>query len=245
MRNFYSGASRGNGNGSGGTITLAPTIVVWPPRSQILADDGFVRNLYFYLLHRDGEAANVSHWTAQLLRGVSREAVVQIFENSLEYRTRWLRDLYRSLLRRDPDTKGLQDWLDYLAQGHRFEEVQAGFLASPEYFSPYFADDIDGFLTRVYRDVFNRPVDSSGQDTWSRLLANGATRREVALGVLTSQEAAGNVVTALYYEYLHRAPDAQGFADWVGLLQQGGSQTDVLTGVLASEEYFVYYGPVE
>src|SRR5262249_35667979 len=62
----------------------------------------------------------------------------------------------------------------------------------------------DLFVSQVYRDLLHREAGSGELAAWSRLLNEGTSRADVALGVAGSPEYAAGLVRGLYGAYLHR-----------------------------------------
>ena len=111
-------------------------------------------------------------------------------------------------------------------------------------------------MAALYLDVLNRPIDSSGQGTYSALLANGTTRAQVATMLLTSTEYYTGLVQGFYQRFLHRAADTMGLNAYVTQLSTppspttsfivGGATTssqpirdeDIIAALVGSQEYF-------
>ena len=112
----------------------------------------------------------------------------------------------------------------------------AQFLASNEYYQDQ-GGTPEGWLTGLYRDLFNRTPDAASFFLWNQELQNGTSRQTVALGFVTSPEEDMQFVTASYQQFLGRAPDAAGASAWVSALENGMSRTDVIANLVGSAEY--------
>jgi hypothetical protein len=103
---------------------------------------------------------------------------------------------------------------------------------------PPAAGDNGAWLSQVYIDLLNRPIDSAGLDGWTASLSQGATRTQVVLALEASPEYLTAVVQGYYQRYLHRNADAIGLNSWVAFLEAGGTKEQVQAGIAGSGEYF-------
>jgi len=62
------------------------------------------------------------------------------------------------------------------------------------------------YVTRVYRDVFNRVPDPAGLTAWTSALLNGTPRVAVANGITSSTEYRARLISTFYQRYLGRGP---------------------------------------
>ena len=60
--------------------------------------------------------------------------------------------------------------------------MDATIIGTEEYFQNRAGGTVDGFLTYLYGDVLNRPVDATGQAAFEAVLANGGSRTTVEPG---------------------------------------------------------------
>jgi uncharacterized repeat protein (TIGR03803 family) len=98
------------------------------------------------------------------------------------------------------------------------------------------------WLTQVYADFFHRPLDASGQATWTSLLNQGMSRTQVVQLIQTTIEYRTDVVEALYSQLLHRAADQAGLDAYTSFLGNGGTAEQVEAALLGSPEYFQLHG---
>jgi hypothetical protein len=96
------------------------------------------------------------------------------------------------------------------------------------------------FISQVYLDLLNRPVDPTGLATWSAVLAQpGGTPAQVVRGIEDSPEYRMDMVQGLYQRYLHRAADPIGLSTFMAsLATPGGTPEQVAEDMIASPEYF-------
>jgi hypothetical protein len=117
-------------------------------------------------------------------------------------------------------------------------------LQSLEYFQNRGSSTNTGFLTALYHDELNRPVDPAGASGWGGILDSGHTpdgsdpRAFVATGVVRSDEASRDVVGAFYGRFLDRTADPAGLSGWAGLIEDGTGSSTVIVGIIGSDEYF-------
>src|SRR5262249_7463092 len=115
---------------------------------------------------------------------------------------------------------------------------QATFLGSPEFLRQH-GGTVDGFLAALYQQVLGRPLDPSGAQHWGQALARGASRTDVAAGVLASREARTIVVQGPYQALLHRAADAGGRQGQRTGLGGGPPVEAIVAAIAGSREYAV------
>jgi hypothetical protein len=202
------------------------------------ADQIFVDQLYRDLLHRPADGAALSGWGGQLDAGtLTRAQLVQQIEQSTEYQTDVVQDVYTTVLHRPADPAGIALWTAFLAKGGTEKQLEAIFYGSGEYFANRGGSTTDGFLTALYQDILNRPIDSAGQQMGRQALANGTSRSALATIILNSSEADQDEIQALFQQYLHRPADTGGLANFTAYLQGGGSLEGVIVNLVGSSEY--------
>ena len=205
--------------------------------------------LYDGILGRDADAAGAKQWTTQINEGTSLNTIAQNFLNSGEYtdgdNTAFIDTLYGALLGRNigEDAAGAQNWLSVLANGGSLVDVVTGIATSQEAIAQ---DSTNGaFVQALYTAALGRDAGEDGLSAWVGQLVNGASRAEVAAGILGSSEAAekstDNFLNDLYVKALGRtedqaAADVAGKAGWVEALANGATHADVAIGIIGSQE---------
>jgi len=116
--------------------------------------------------------------------------------------------LYQAAFDRAPDIGGLNAWLDVysasipasvkalntvvaLAQtpiAPGSITIAQGFTSSSEFQNAYSGLDNQGFLTRLYNNVFSRAPDTAGLAAWTTAMNNGYTKEMVLVGFAESTE---------------------------------------------------------
>jgi hypothetical protein len=94
------------------------------------------------------------------------------------------------------------------------------------------------FVAQVYLDLLERPVDSSGLQTWSRLLDGGQSRSNVVWQIESSTEYRMLQICHLYRDILRRDPDPGGLQTQLKFLASGGTLQQLRGLLLGSQEYF-------
>lgn len=172
-----------------------------------LDDTAFIQTLYQNVLDRAPGDAEVQGWLDVFATGETREAVVQGFSESQEFKNQteldafffaearspsvWQDDvyrLYRATLDRDPDLAGFQGWLDALGSETPFLNAVTGFVASQEFQIRFGNVDDEAFVRLLYQNVLERDPTQSEVDGWLTQFNDGTTREEVVQGFSQSLE---------------------------------------------------------
>jgi hypothetical protein len=215
---------------------------LYGPRPSPDQTTAFVKGLYHALLGRDADSAGLAFWTSRLTTGETRAQVIQEIWISDEHRGDEVDYDYQTFLHRAADTAGRAYWVSQLKAGMDETAVAVGFLTSTEYALAH--PDNSAFVTGLYQDVLFRAPDTTGAQFWSGRFAFGASRGEVALGFLQSQEAFRRAVDSLYAAFLHRPGDSLGESYWNNQLvgPNGLPPAQVAQGFLVSDEFFIKAG---
>jgi hypothetical protein len=98
------------------------------------------------------------------------------------------------------------------------------------------------YVTHIYQDVLQRPVDPSGLAFWSGAIDGGTSPASVVRQIEQSLEYSNRVVQDTYQEVLRRAVDPSGLEHWSRFLQQGGTTQQLTAQLLGCDEYFMTQG---
>ncbi len=98
------------------------------------------------------------------------------------------------------------------------------------------------YVSAVYLDVLQRPVDAVGLTYWSTQLDQGAPRSSVAQQITHSAEYFAIVIRAAYRKFLGRAADDAGLAYWINRMQNGLTDQQLEAGFIGSAEYYTHSG---
>ncbi|MEI3238988.1 MAG: DUF4214 domain-containing protein [Lachnospiraceae bacterium] len=106
------------------------------------------------------------------------------------------------------------------------------------------ANDLAGFVTRLYQICLDRTPDANGLQSWIDVLQNHRdSGAGVAFGFVFSPEyqkkntSNDEYVTMLYRVMLGREPDASGKASWIKLMQDGVTRKYIFAGFIGSKEF--------
>jgi hypothetical protein len=98
------------------------------------------------------------------------------------------------------------------------------------------------YVSQMYLDTLNRPVDQGGLLYWSSQLDRGMPRAEVADLLTHSAEYFGIVIQGAYHQYLGRAADGPGLAYWIGQMQSGLTDQQLEAAFIGSPEFYQHAG---
>ncbi len=98
------------------------------------------------------------------------------------------------------------------------------------------------FVSELYHDLLQRPVDASGLAVWSAQLDQGVSRTQVATAIEGSQEYRTLQVQTAYQKFLHRAADSSGLTTFLNFLNNGGTVEQMDADIAGSQEYFQVRG---
>jgi hypothetical protein len=157
-------------------------------------------------------------------------------EGSGEYLDNQVQLLYQRYLHRQADSGGLQSFAGQLSHGATLEQVAAVLVGSSEYFQLHGGSNVS-FLNALYLDALGRTPDPFGQDSFTQMLAGGASRTAVALAVFTSSEYLTNLVGQSFSEYLGRNAFAEDLSNFSGNMQKGLTDQDLVAILLGSSEF--------
>ncbi|MFY0679758.1 MAG: DUF4214 domain-containing protein [Thalassovita sp.] len=206
----------------------------------------YVTLLYNNVLNREPDTAGLDGWVTHLNTGMSREAVLVGFSQSVEFQRSSAFSasefavglatdaagavfrIYQAALDRLPEVSGFTNWSTVIAQGATLTEIVAGFVGSREFQNTYGSLNDTDFVELLYQNVLGRASDANGLTTWTGQLAGGATRESVVLGFSESQEFVNNTNAPL--------------EAWMRGLGEndvlnGGSGDNILSGGLLSDRF--------
>jgi hypothetical protein len=104
---------------------------------------------------------------------------------------------------------------------------------------------VQGYITRVYSDLFNRAPDPTGLADWTSALIGGTPRVAVANAITSSAEYRSKLITGSYAHYLGRTPDPGGLASWLAAMGRGMTIEQMESGFIASPEYYAKSGSTD
>lgn len=144
---------------------------------------------------------------------------------------------YEQFLGRLPDSGGLNYWVSTMQAGMSENAVAAAILASSEAVSDAGSTNV-AWVDGVYHDLLNRAADPGGEQFWLGLLAAGASKGAVAMGIANSFEHESLVVEGDYQNLLGRLPTPTETAYWAAQLPASASDAPLTTALIGSPVYF-------
>ena len=234
----------------GSSFALARYLVPSPTPIDSSANAIYVDQLFLQLLGRQADPLGRTYFTALLDKGnsnhfltpaqqqqVARSQVVQLIENSVEFRSQEVQSLYQSILGRAADSQGLNAWVNFLGNGGTEAQVEAEVMGSEEFVNNH-GGTAAGFVQGVYDDLLGRDPDPAGGAAWVNLLNAGATTESVVTGVLRSAESATFVTGDLFANFLGRQPEPSAQAFFVNALMTGVPNEYLILFVVSSQEFY-------
>ncbi len=214
-----------------------PSIGAYEPQyaTNATANQVLVENFFEVLLGRLTDTGSAS-FVSELNSGISASTVVLQIEGSGEYLSDQVQLLYQRYLHRQADSGGLQSFISQLSHGATLEQVAAVLVGSTEYFQLHGSNNL-GFVSALYLDALGRTPDPFGQDSFTQMLAGGASRTAVALAVFSSQEYQSDLVSQSFAQYLGRAAFPEDLTNFTGMLQHGLTDQDLVAILLGSTEF--------
>ena len=171
---------------------------------------------------------------------------------------------YWLILGREQDQAGLESWTNKLkSKSATAADIVLGFLSSKEFVQKHKSSE--ELIEILYRTMLNRASDESGRNSWSKLIASGASMSQLVNGFSSSAEfkricekygiEAGTLpdglarspvayserliafATRCYREALNREPDEGGLQYWCNLLtRKTRTFSEVAAGFVFSDE---------
>src|SRR5262249_29654080 len=118
------------------------------------------------------------------------------------------------------------------------DQLRAILVSSDEYWQTRGGATVATFLRALYRDVLDREIDPSGEQTYGNLLRQNVSRFQVASFVITSDEGRQREVRGLYQQYLHRPADLSGLNAPATALRTRPPPEQVIALLVGSTENF-------
>ncbi|HEV3022143.1 MAG TPA: DUF4214 domain-containing protein, partial [Pirellulales bacterium] len=94
------------------------------------------------------------------------------------------------------------------------------------------------YVQHLYEDLLHREASNDELTFWTGKLAAGASKGDVAGGLITSQEHEQLVVNSLYTNFLGRTADTAGLSFFSSQLSAGGDEGATIAAIAATDEFF-------
>jgi len=102
------------------------------------SSSNWIASVYGELLLRTASTSEIAYWSGVIQNGASRQTVVELIEQSAEYRQlqgdSWVQGLYQNLLKRTGSSSEVGYWTNQLLNGTSQETVLVDFLISNEFY---------------------------------------------------------------------------------------------------------------
>ena len=200
------------------------------------ANAAWLRVVYVDTLGRQADDAGLDFWVSRLAGGGSRtrEDVVRGFVYSPEGSAVEVVRAYTELLDRQPEAGGAAFWTDYL-QHNPVIILRSNLIASDEYFEA--SGSNNAWLSDIYLEILNRPIDGGGAAYWADQLASGRTRWDVVFSLYVSDEALGQRADDYATEILSRVMTPSERIEAIQLMRAEDERA-LRAQLLASDEAF-------
>ncbi len=199
------------------------------------ANQILVENFFEVLLNRLTDSGSAG-FVNELNNGVSAGTVVLQIEGSSEYLGNQVQALFQRYLHRQADATGLPSFINLLSHGGTLEQAAAIIVGSPEYFQLHGGNNVS-FLKAMYLDALGRLPDAFGQDSFTQMLAGGASRTTVALAVFTSPEYRSNLIAQGFSTLLGRQAFPEDLTNFSNAFQNGLTDQVFVAILLGSTEF--------
>jgi hypothetical protein len=201
----------------------------------------FVAQAFQDLLHRPPTPAGLSHWSTLIDQGfVSRGQLISIIERSPEFRKIEITQAFQSIVGRDPLAKSVALFTSALNNGltlGSLGSLEASLYASQEYFTKNGGTN-SSFLSALFLSATGNTIDATSLDQYTQMLANGSTRKQVAIAVLNRTDALQHRVNNYFQEFLHRDATQTNLTNQVNAIRNGLRDEGLILRIVASPEYF-------
>ena len=195
-------------------------------------NEHFVRQLYLALMGRDPAAdpSGVNYWTGVLDKGTTREAMLNKFTSTAEYK-KLCADAGIELGTTISDTTykgkqgiGTKPYGPCAVCGEKTKVVQ--------------------FAERMYTECLGRAAEAAGLAYWSKGLYEKSITGQAILNnfflgseIKNKNHSNQEYVRRIYKVMLDRSPDSGGLNYWAGRLDKGDSPAVVIAGFIDSKEF--------
>jgi hypothetical protein len=147
---------------------------------------------------------------------------------------KWAKALFFDYVGREATEEEARTYAQKAAAGRTRQAVSLELARGDAY--------IAAFLEELYQKVFDRSLDDTGRQSWTKAIQDGMLPATVASGLYASEEffrASGSVerfVERLYEEILEREADPGGRQHWIDKLDAGTPRLEVTRGFYGSLE---------
>jgi hypothetical protein len=196
----------------------------------------FVADVYFTELAQSATAAQIAKYSSELLPGFATTDVAGQILSTPDFQAIEIRQLYARLAGFDPGSGGVSFWLDLLTRpGNTMDTVRVDFLSSDIYFNRVGGANT-AFVSALFGDVWNKPIDPALLNQYVSALNNGGTRSSVATAFVTDPKGYQAQIIADFDKVLDHDPDATNINFFISFRQKGGTNEQILAQLHGSSE---------
>jgi hypothetical protein len=196
----------------------------------------FVADVYFTELAQSAAAAKIAQYSGELLPGFTATDVANQILSTPDFQAVEIRQLYARFAGFDPGSGGVSFWLDLLTRpGNTMDTVRVDFLSSDIYFNRVGGTNT-AFVSALFGDVWNKPIDPALLNQYVSALNNGATRNSVATAFVTDPKGYQAQIIADYDKVLDHDPSAANISFFISFRQNGGTNEQILAQLHGSSE---------
>ena len=214
-------------------------------------DQNWLNQVFLDTLGRSIDPTGTTFYITQIRSASTYQAVALSILSSQEYRSDEVTKAYQSILNTQPTASTVAFFVNYLNEGFTLEQVKAIMYGTAAFFTDSGGTNED-YISSLYLNILNRGVDKNGDTFFGLQLLNGTVspfiiqdlsadpaRESVALGVLTSQEAFGDLVAAGYQQFLRRSATLDNAIPyWTAQFLANMTDEQFYSQLLGSQEYY-------
>ncbi len=214
-------------------------------------DQNWLNQVYLDTLGRTPSSNEVAAALLQIRQGLRYNTLALGLLNSPEYIGDVASAAAAKILNQPAGSAAPGQDVTDLSQGATIEQVESVMYGTAAFYLQQGGDTDLGFLQALYQDALGRPLDTAGENFYLAQLSAGdtspntladpssnAVRENVALQVLTSPEAQGDLISAAYLKFLDRPVDSASAGYWASMRAGGLTDQQFYAQLLGSPEYY-------
>lgn len=211
---FGDGCARANNPGIYSRLTTASGWIGYSRRFGPFNPDGgsYIVQQYRDFVHRLPNRTELLYWANALKTASPADLIINVQASpTYQANAAAITRLYSAAFLRSPDTGGLGHWTNRRWAGVGVIAIADNYAHSSEFVGKYGDLDNDGFITRIYQNVFGRDPDDGGRSYWNAKLTRGISRGQMLYELSNSNEYRRTTdtdvrVITTYFGLLRRVP---------------------------------------
>ena len=197
-----------------------------------------LNQVYLDVLNRDATLSELDTWRSEITLGTPMKTVIRDIVYSREAKFNAAIQAFWSIEGVIP-TQG-QVLATFAPPNTGYATVNASILASDHYYTIHGGTN-EKWVSAMYKDATGLDISSKEQTKLVDAIKAGASRYEVALGVVNSDAGKANTINQLFQTVLKRVPTTTESKYFVGILNQGVPRRLINYDLLISEEFILKY----